>query len=65
MIAYVLLRIAARQSQVKITAIRFAELIATRLFSRTSIDRIDKPAVCHTARARPWHSPSQLAFQYA
>lgn len=65
MIAYVLLRIAARQSQSKIPALRFAELIAGKLFSRTAIDWIDKSALCNPAKARPRYSPNQLAFQYA
>ena len=65
MIAYILLRIAARQSQLKIPALRLAELIATRLFTRTTLARIDKPALCNPPTARPRHSPDQLAFQYA
>ena len=65
MIAYVLLRIAARQSQLKMPALRFAELVAGRLFSRTAIERIDKPAVCNPPTARPRHSPNQMAFEYA
>ena len=65
MIAYVLLRIAARQSQLKMPALRFAELIAGRLFTRTTIQRIDKPALCNPAKPRPRHSPNQMAFQYA
>ncbi len=65
MIAYVLLRIAARQSQLKMPALRFAELVAGRLFTRTTIDQIDKPAVCNPTTARPRHSPNQMAFEYA
>jgi len=65
MIAYVLLRIAARQSQLKIPALRLAELIASRLFTRTTLDRIDKPNLCNPPTAQPRHSPNQLAFQYA
>jgi len=65
MIAYVLLRIAARQSQLKLPALRLAELIATRLFTRTSLARIDKPVLCNPSTNRHRHSPNQLAFQYA
>jgi len=43
MIAYLLLRIAARENRIKMPAIRFAELIAGRLFLRNHIARIDKP----------------------
>ena len=65
MIAYVLLRIAARQSQLKIPALRFAELVAGRLFSRTPIQSIDKPALGNPAAARPRHSPDQMVFAFA
>jgi len=65
MIAYVLLRIAPRQGQLKIPALRFAELIAGRLFSRTPIHRIDKPTLSNPAAARPRNSPEQIAFAFA
>lgn len=65
MIAYLLLRIAARQSCLQIPAIRFAELIAARLFSRGSTAHVDKPNRSNPARAAPNHCPNQLAFAYA
>jgi IS4 transposase len=65
MIAYLLLRIAARQSYLQIPAIRFAELLAARLFSRTPIADIDKPNRSNPARAAPRYHPNQLAFAYA
>ena len=65
MIAYVLLRIAARQSYLKVPAIRFAELIAARLFFRISLTEIDKPNPSNPARAAPRHCPNQIAFAYA
>jgi putative transposase len=65
MIAYLLLRIAARHSCLAIPAIRFAELIGARLFTRTALVDIDKPNQTNPARAAPRHSPDQLAFQYA
>src|SRR5260370_12784031 len=43
MIAYLLLRIAARHSFLKMPAIRFAELVGARLFTRTAIPDIAKP----------------------
>jgi IS4 transposase len=64
MIAYLLLRIAARLSRLKILPIRFAELIAPRLFSRIPIDQIDKPNRSNPSRPKT-HSPNQLAFHYA
>jgi putative transposase len=65
MIAYLLLRIAARQSCLHIPAIRFAELIAARLFSRFAVADIDKPNRSNPARAAPHLCPDQMAFQYA
>jgi putative transposase len=65
MIAYVLLRIAARQSYLRLPDIRFAELIAARLFSRFSLTDIDKPKRSNPARAAPNHCPNQMAFAYA
>jgi IS4 transposase len=65
MIAYLLLRIAARNSFLKMPAIRFAELIAAHLFMRKSIAQIDKPPEVHPAKAHQRHSPNQIAFAYA
>jgi IS4 transposase len=63
MIAYLLLRIAARQSRLATPAIRLAELIAGCLFTRKPIARIDKPPDVHPSR--PWRSPDQLELRYA
>jgi IS4 transposase len=65
MIAYLLLRIAARQSCLQIPALRFAELITARLFSRFALADIDKPNRSNPARAAPRHCPNQIAFSYA
>lgn len=65
MIAYLLLRIAARQSRLQIPAIRFAELLAARLFSRGNTAGIDKPNRSNPARAAPHLCSNQLAFAYA
>jgi putative transposase len=43
MIAYLLLRIAARNSRSSLLALRFADLVRTRLFERRPMARIDKP----------------------
>ena len=63
MIAYLLLRIAARQSRLAIPAIRFAELITGCLFTRKSIAKIDKPPDVHPSKSR--RSTDQLEFCYA
>lgn len=65
MIAYLLLRIAARQSCLQIPAIRFAELIAARLFSRFALADIDKPNRSNPAAPAPRLCPDQMAFEYA
>lgn len=64
MIAYLLLRIAARLTRLKIPPIRFAELLAPRLFSRVPLDQIDKPSRSNPSRPKPC-SQNQLVFQYA
>jgi putative transposase len=63
MIAYLLLRIAARNSRSTLPALRFAELIRTRLFERRPLERIDKPS-----KPQPpsyLNTVNQLAFTYA
>lgn len=65
MIAYLLLRIAARENRIKIPAIRFAELLAARLFWRNHIARVDKPPEINPSAAKPRTSPDQLEFCYA
>jgi putative transposase len=65
MIAYVLVRIAARQSCSKMPPIRFADLLRQRLFTRTTIDQIDKSPDVHPSKARQKHSPDQIELRYA
>src|SRR5205814_10339797 len=42
MIAYLLLRIAARDSRSNLLALRFADLVRTRLFERRSVAHLEK-----------------------
>jgi IS4 transposase len=65
MIAYLLLRIAARESRITMPAIRFAELVTMRLFMRKHIAQIDKPPEVNPAKAQPRTSPDQLELCYA
>jgi putative transposase len=65
MIAYLLLRIAARINCVKIPALRLTELIRQRLFMRRPIAEIDKPPPVNPSKPKPQFSPDQLAFCYA
>jgi putative transposase len=65
MIAYLLLRIAARVNCVKMPALRLAELICQRLFMRRPIAEIDKPPPVNPSTRKPKFSPDQMAFCYA
>jgi putative transposase len=65
MIAYLLLRIAARQSRLAMPAIRFADLIAGCLFTRKPVERIDKPPQVHPSKATPRTAPNQFEIVYA
>jgi putative transposase len=61
MIAYLLLRIAARDSRSNLLALRFADLVRTRLFEHRSVTDLDKPPpTLHTA----FDVQNQLTFAY-
>ena len=63
MIAYLLLRIAAAASRSTLPALRFADLVRSKLFDRSPIARIDKPRA--TWRPPNLAQANQLAFAYA
>ena len=65
MIAYLLLRIAARLNALRIPQLRLAELVCQFLFARRPIAKIDKPPPLHPTPARAKLSPDQLEFSYA
>ena len=65
MIAFLLLRIAARLHRVATPAIRFAQLVGQCLFVRKPIDRIDKPPLVNPHRTASATDPNQLNFSYA
>jgi IS4 transposase len=62
MIAYLLLRIAARDSRSNLLALRFADLVRTRLFEHRSVAHLDK--LPSTAQP-PSDVQNQLTFAYA
>lgn len=64
MIAYLLLRIAARLNSLHLPALRLAELICQFLFARRPIAKIDKPPPLNPRTAQPRFSPNQLQFCY-
>ena len=65
MIAYLLLRIAARINAVVMPALRLAELVGQCLFTRKPIAKIDKPPPVNPTKPAPKSSPNQLAFRFA
>jgi putative transposase len=65
MIAYLLLRIAMRESRLLMPAIRFAGLVAASLFVRKPIADIERPPKVNPSTARNRGSPDQISFCYA
>lgn len=63
MIAYLLLRLAARQNRITLAPIRFAELVGQGLFVRKPIAHIDKPPEVNPSKAKP--NPDQMVLAYA
>ena len=63
MIAYALLRIAARSHCVKISILRFTDLVALCLFERRHIGAIDKPPPVNPSRPQCQNSQNQLSLQ--
>ena len=64
LIAYLLLRLAARLHSVRLPALRLAKLVGQFLFARRPIAKIDKPPPVHPNKPQPRFSPNQLAFCY-
>lgn len=64
MIAYLLLRIAARTNRITMPPLRLAELIAQFLFTRRSLATIDKPPPSNPSRRKCKTSPDQIEFCY-
>lgn len=65
MIAYILLRLAARTARTKFDILRFRELVGVFLFNRRHLAAIDRPPPVHLSARQPRDNPNQLAFQYA
>jgi IS4 transposase len=64
MIAYALLRIAARACRITIPILRFTELVTQCLFERRRIDAIDRPPPINPSRRKDRTSPDQIGFAY-
>lgn len=65
MIAYLLLRIAARANCVAMLPLRFAQLVCLLLFTRRSLAAIAKPPPINPSCAKPRSCPGQMEFCYA
>jgi len=65
MIAYVLLRIAARLHRVTLPILRFTDLVARCLFERRHIAVIERPPPVNPSKSKPTCFPDQMSFAYA
>ena len=65
MIAYLLLRIAARTNCITMLPLRFAELVRQFLFTRRSIAAINKPPPVNACGRNSRNSQDQIEFCYA
>jgi len=64
MIAYLLLRLAARANCIKMRPLRLAELVGQLLFTRRALATIDEPPPINPSRAKSRISHDQLEFCY-
>jgi IS4 transposase len=64
MIAYVLLRIAARLHRVTLPILRFTDLVSRCLFERRNIAAIERPPPVNPSQRKPTCSPDQMSFVY-
>jgi len=64
MIAYLLLRIAARTNCIKMLPLRLAELVSQFLFTRRALATIDKPPPINPSRRKCTTSPDQMELCY-
>jgi putative transposase len=64
MIAYILLRLAAKAAKTKFDILRFTELVGLFLFDRRWLVAIDTPPPTNPSRKRDRANPNQLAFCY-
>src|SRR5499426_2331235 len=65
MIAYLLLRIAARVHCITMLPIRLAQLVSQLLFSRRTITQIGKPTPVNPSNRKQRKCPDQMEFCYA
>lgn len=64
MIAYLLLRIAARANRIKMLPLRLVQLVSQFLFTRRAIAQIDKPPPVNPSKRKHRTTPGQIEFCY-
>ena len=64
MVAYILLRLAARAVRTKLDILRFSELVGDFLFARRRLAAIETPPPINPSQKRDRSHPDQLAFRY-
>ncbi|CDX43466.1 transposase [Mesorhizobium plurifarium] len=64
MIAYALLRIAARVHRVALPILRFTDLVTQCLFERRHIAAIERPPPVNPSKRKPRSSPDQMSLAY-
>ena len=64
MIAYILLRLAARAVNTQLDTLRFSELVSVFLFVRRRLAAIEKPPPINPSQKRDRSNPNQIAFCY-
>lgn len=65
MIAFALLRLAARTHGVTLPILRFIDLVTQCLFERRTLAAIDKPPPVNPSRRQSNTGPGQMSFKYA
>lgn len=65
MIAYALLRIAARLHRIAMPILRFTDIVTRCLFDRRDIAAIEQPPPVNPSHRKPTCSPDQMTFAYA
>ena len=65
MIAYILLRLAAKAAKTKFDILRFAEFVGLFLFNRRWLVAINTPPPTNPSKKRDQSNPNQMTFLYA
>ena len=63
-IAYILLRLAAKAAKTKLDILRFTELVGAFLLHRRRLAAIETPPPTNPSRKRDRNDPNQIAFRY-